>query len=380
MRFWGALALAILIAQTARAAGVDLVYRAGADSVRLIQRLPVARVGGVELLRLSDLARVTGATRYWRADVRKAVLKYGERKLRVTMGNRWAVLDGTPLNLRAPAHGVDGEPGIPVAAVAPLLSELTGDRFVWRQERDEIEVPAVVAARLRPAPPPAFGAIDEAPERFSATIRPLRRVVLDAGHGGDDPGARGKRGTSEATVALDVVRRLQGLLRERKIEAVLTRSADRSLTIEERAAIANGAGADLLISIHANASWAAAAEGFEVYCLGDGRIGEAASSEPIEFVPWEGAQAGHVVRSCDVARAVQLSLARRLGLRNRGVNHARLPLLRVANLPAIQVDVGFLSHPSDEALLGTAAFRQKVARAIIAGVDHYRSAETEALR
>ena len=373
------LVIAVLLASQARGASVALVQPMVADSLRLLQHLSTTRVGDVELVRISDLARIAGATRYWRADVRKVVLKKDAHKLRVAMDNRYAVLDGTAMNLRAPAHGIDGEPGIPLVAVVPVLSALTDDRFAWNAERREVEVPASVALQMRP--PSAGAAPAPAPfEGFAATIRPIRLVVLDPGHGGLDAGSIGAKGVREATVTLDIARRTAKLLRARKIEVVLTRDRDRTRSTIERAQIANGAGADLLVSIHANSSWAADAEGFEIYCLGEGRIPETKSSASIDFVSWDVAQSSHVARSCDVARAVQLSLARELGLRNRGVNHAPLPLLRCANLPAIEVDVGFLSHPSDEALLGTAVFREQVARAVAAGIEHYGAADQEAIR
>ncbi len=371
--------LGSLLVFQARGASVALVQPMVADSLRLLHQLPTARVGGIELVRVSDLARIAGATRYWRADVRKVVLRKGTHKLRVAMDNRYAVLDGKAMNLRAPAHGVDGEPGIPLVAVVGVLSALTDDRFVWNGDRREIEVPTSIAHALRPPPDDPVSPANP-PDGFAATIRPIRLVVLDAGHGGRDSGSVGRKGVREATVTLDIARRTAKLLRGREIEVVLTRDGDRTRTTVERAQIANGVGADLLVSIHANSSLAADAEGFEIYCLGGGRITETKSSATIEFVSWDDAQAVHVARSRDVARAVQLSLARELGLRNRGVNHAPLPLLRCANLPAIEVDVGFLSHPSDEALLGTAAFREQVARAIVAGIGHYGAADQEAIR
>lgn len=343
------------------------------DSASLLLRFPTTLAAGVPVVRASEVARVAGATRYWRADVRKVVFKSGEHKLRISMDNRFAVLDGAPFNLQAPANAVDGEPGVPVVALAGVLSALTDLPFVWKPTRGEVHAPPGFGARLE-----QLGATEQRtrlplsspePPRTSESSGPIRRVVIDAAHGGRDAGVRGSRGLQESQITLDIARRLRSRLRAAGLEVVLTREADNSLSSEQRAAIANRARADLLVSIHVNKAWAPRAQGFEVYCMSDPIEQRRRSSGALDFVPWENAFAGHERRSWEIARELQLALSQDLKLTNRGVNRAQLELARAVNMPSVQVEVGFVSNANDAALLRQPKFRERVAGALARGIQ-----------
>jgi N-acetylmuramoyl-L-alanine amidase len=171
------------------------------------------------------------------------------------------------------------------------------------------------------------------------------KICIDPGHGGYDPGAVGPSGLREKDVTLAVALLLADLLRQAGCEVFLTRTGDTtSWTPEEdlqrRCDLANQAGADLFISIHANAAGNPAATGTETYCYRRGGQGER------------------------VAAAIQQQLVAALGLPDRGVKTASFYVLQHTAMAAVLAELAFISNPREEALLSTPAFQQQAARAI----------------
>ncbi len=217
----------------------------------------------------------------------------------------------------------------------------------------------------------------------------ISRIVIDAGHGGHDPGTL-TEGSSEARVVLDVALRLEKLLKkEPGLDVVLTRRTDVFIPLEQRTAIANREGADLFLSIHANASRNSAARGLETYFLSFASNPEAeavaarenaASANDMHNLP-------SIVRaialnnkldeSRDLAGVVQQSLSTRLskanaGMRSRGVKKAPFVVLIGAGMPSVLAEIGFLTNKQESALLRTPAYRQRIAEALHAAVMQYR--------
>jgi N-acetylmuramoyl-L-alanine amidase len=179
-----------------------------------------------------------------------------------------------------------------------------------------------------------------------------RIVVLDPAHGGGEPGATGG-GLTEAEVALDLAVRLEGRLTASGVTAVLTRGADQCPDLEERVRLAEEVGADLFLSLHCEGS---------VQDLG-GRAHGVASS----YWGQDGGVASHVgARLADLLQRELVSRTPLLDLRT----HARgWDVLRLTRMPAVQVDLGYLSHPQDAALLADPAFRDTCAEAMLAAVQ-----------
>ena len=313
------------------------------------------------------------------------MITVGDHRLKLTVDNRFALLDEDLFNLRWPAVAVDGEPAIPAGALVGLLSRLTERPF----QREPASGPVHVPEDGGIAPDPwegdpgqsvadsLFGPTEEVEREIPG--RPVRRIVIDAGHGARDPGATGPGGVREKDITLQVAKRLRRhLLKDNTFDVVLTREKDTFLGPDERAAIANGANGDLLLSIHANASFAVDARGFEVYCIGaEGPPPEPALGDDAEFAKWEDVQRVHRDRSGEAARHIQLALAERLRILNRGVNRAAIRLLRSADLPAVLVEIGFITNPREEALLEDRAFQERVARALAEGIEDYARAAQE---
>ena len=216
-----------------------------------------------------------------------------------------------------------------------------------------------------------------------------RKILVDAGHGGHDTGTVGSSGLREKDVVLDIANRLASLLGERLgAEVIKTRDSDVFVDLEERARIANEAGADLMVSIHCNSAAATGVRGIETYYLGltsDARALEVAAQEnatanlgihELQGLVAKITRGDHATESKEFATRIQSSLHRGVSkhsssIRDRGIRKAPFVVLTKAEIPAALVEVGFMSNKADEALLGKPAFRQEVAEHLFAGIADY---------
>ena len=221
--------------------------------------------------------------------------------------------------------------------------------------------------------------------------RPLRLIVLDAGHGGHDPGATGAGGLKEKDVVLDVTKRLARILEAGGgIKVSLSRTGDYFIPLKERTSFANGLRADLFVSIHANAHRVSASEGVETYFLSSEATDNEARAvaafengvialEPnrpkediLKSILWDMAQSEFQEESSHLAEILQDSLARSLRLQNRGVKQAAFYVLGGAAMPAVLVEVGFVTNPKEERRLSDEGYREQVARAVATGLIDYK--------
>ena len=217
----------------------------------------------------------------------------------------------------------------------------------------------------------------------------INRIVIDPGHGGHDPGTKG-RGLSEAELVLDVARRLEVLLlKEPGVEVMLTRRTDVYVPLEERTAMANREGADLFLSIHANSSRNSKAGGVETYFL------NFASNPDAEAVAArENSASGRTMHSLpdivkaitlnnkldesrDFATLVQRAMVENLakangGVRDRGVKQAPFVVLIGAGMPSVLAEIAFMTHSQESKLLKTPAYRQRVAESLFQGIRRYQ--------
>lgn len=222
----------------------------------------------------------------------------------------------------------------------------------------------------------------------------IKRIVIDPGHGGHDTGTISASGMREKDLVLDVGRRLKAYIKHNypDVEVIMTRDSDRFVALEERTAIANAKGADLFISIHANASPSRVASGVETFFVSPDR----APAEDLQAAARENARlasekksdkpepmfasvtvGNRVAESRELARYIQAGLVRGIGAQsprtamNRGVKHAPFVVLLGAAMPSVLAEVSFLSNPKDDALLQTGPFRERVAASLFAGLNAY---------
>jgi N-acetylmuramoyl-L-alanine amidase len=229
----------------------------------------------------------------------------------------------------------------------------------------------------------------------------VSRIVIDAGHGGHDPGASAF-GLSESELVLDVALRLAQLLQQQEgIDVVLTRQTDEFVSLEERTHIANRESADLFLSIHANASANATARGVETYFLNFALNPQAeavaarenaASGKNMSSLPGiikAIALNSKLNESREFAASVQRSLVRGLrqsnkSIKNLGVKQAPFMVLVGASMPSVLAEISFVTNRQEARLLQTPAYRQKIAESLLAGIVRYQQSlkkvETVSLR
>jgi N-acetylmuramoyl-L-alanine amidase len=221
--------------------------------------------------------------------------------------------------------------------------------------------------------------------------RSVRRVVLDPGHGGHDPGAAGPSGLKEKDVTLDIAHRAAPLLaRELGVSTLLTRDGDVFVALDERTARANAFGADLLISIHCNASDDGGGHGVMTFVLDESRDSMAARVAARENAASTQAGSelaaalsqfldrGTLARSEHFAGLLQRSTITSLGKRypdvpDLGVRRAGFYVLAGAGMPAVLFESSFISNARGEVRLNTADYRDKLADGIVNAVRAYQA-------
>jgi len=282
---------------------------------------------------------------------------------------------------------------LPATIVVPFSPDAAAPRVtpsvVDGVARVTIEVPSAAAAVPAPFPVPPAAAAAAAVPALAGRAVPLDVIVIDPGHGGDDVGVRGPRGTTEKAVTLAVAEQLRTLIETRLgARVLLTRDGDRTVLIDQRTALANNSKAGLFLSLHAGGAPAEGVDGAEVLHVRLDREGENArqraatatalpvlggGSRAIDAVRWDLAQAPHVDRSATLAGFLDEELARRVPMGPRARRDAPLRLLMGANMPAAMVELGYLTNPEQEQLLASGPFQATLAEALYAAVLRFRS-------
>jgi N-acetylmuramoyl-L-alanine amidase len=284
-----------------------------------------------------------------------------------------------------------------------VFSVSLGPRFRDMKASEQAQPPRLVL-ELHGPPLVGAGAVTERPAGgIAGAVRPssaagtpsaarsegVRTIVIDPGHGGEEVGAKGASGSLEKDVSLAIARKLRAEIVNGGLSAFLTRDRDALVSLDERAAVANNYKADLFVSIHANASRARGARGSEVYFLSyqasddeSRRIAQAeGAAEPspsvtpgsdLALILWDMAQAEHLEESSALASRVQEELAVVTGSEGRGVKQAPFRVLVGASMPAVLVEVAFISNPEEEKLLNSDAYQSKIAAAVARGIQRYR--------
>jgi N-acetylmuramoyl-L-alanine amidase len=281
--------------------------------------------------------------------------------------------------------------GPPLAIIVPAPGSAPGSQ----------PPPGVVrrgtAGTVPPAPARAAPPAQEPPEQepFESGVGEAPRraafvVVLDPGHGGEDRGAVGPSGLAEKDLTLDLTRRLKArIVAEMEAEVIQTRDADRAVPLDERTAIANHNRADLFVSIHANASRRDNARGAETYFLSyqatDDESRAVAAIEnntlgleegvqgnsSLEMVLWDLAQSAFLKESSALAEIIQANLNDALDITNRGIKQAPFRVLMGATMPAVLIEVAFISNAEEERRLRDPAFKERLAAAIYDSISRF---------
>jgi N-acetylmuramoyl-L-alanine amidase len=281
----------------------------------------------------------------------------------------------------APAIALDLGPRFATFRATDALPEGSTQRLtielVGAADPSQPAIPTTPA----PAPPPLLP---------SGPVPSIRTVVIDPGHGGEEDGAKGPSGTFEKQVTLAVGSQLKAALEAKLgVRVLLTRDDDRTVRLDERAAFANNNKADVFISLHVNASVRPSATGAEVFYLSldeysqDARrlaLKEGGTVLPtiaggdlqIEIILWEMAQVQHISESAAFADIIERELRPRVKMSARAIQQAPFRVLVGANMPAVLVEMGFISNPGEERQLNSSTFQQQLVDALVQSVVRFR--------
>ena len=220
-------------------------------------------------------------------------------------------------------------------------------------------------------------------------------IVIDAGHGGNEYGAIGRKWkTREKDITLEIARELAKLLRkDDKFKVVMTRTKDEAVPLNKRAKIANDARADLFVSIHCNASPKKTAHGFEVFYLAPAKNDSARAVAQAENAPFlvddpnlkaeaqddlsailnDMIQTEFLAESADLASMADMEMRKSLSIKSRGVDHAGFVVLNRVYMPSILVETAFISNTDEEKLLRSKDFRRQAAEAIYSAIKRFQA-------
>ena len=296
----------------------------------------------------------------WDLVSQRIEIKTGKRTVVLRPGSGLAVIDRKTCEFDYPVEYKNGTAYIPVKTAVFISEDVFGLR----------KYPAPVKGQHR-----------------------IEMIVIDPGHGGKDPGAVSRYGTKEKDIVLDISKRLKRNLEKKGFNVILTRDKDIFIPLGKRAEIANRKKAQLFISVHANAARYSRAKGFEVYYLSEAtndnaRALAAAENASLKFeektISEEKGAFSKNPTVCDLILSENREVSRELayyicnatsdnlGMKKRGVKGARFAVLKGTVMPAILVEVGFLTNRREEFKLKSTSFREKIANAISRAIISYK--------
>ncbi len=240
---------------------------------------------------------------------------------------------------------------------------------------------------------PAGKSYEKTPEVRAPGKYSIKSIVIDAGHGGKDPGAIGRRQRiREKDLTLSIAGKLKKIFEDHGIRVIMTRDSDKFISLPERVRIANSSGADLFVSIHINASRSRLMNGFECYYLSEATDDNARALEAFEnatLATDEGTVVGHSSsldktlwdmkltenrrESAELAGDICSSVDSSLVTRNRGVKTARFYVVKFTRIPSVLVEVGYLSNKFEELKLKDEKYANRMAYVIAKGVLAYKN-------
>lgn len=220
----------------------------------------------------------------------------------------------------------------------------------------------------------------------------IRSIVIDAGHGGNDPGAIGRRlRIKERNITLSIAKKLKKILEDNEVKITMTRERDVFIPLQERARIANSSGADLFVSVHVNASRSRSLNGFECYYLSEATDDNARALEAFENATlktddgaavehsgaldktlWDMKLTENRRESAELANSICKAVENNLTARNRGTRTARFYVLKYTRIPAVLVETGYISNKFEELKFRDESYADRMADVIAKGILAYK--------
>lgn len=330
----------------------------GCVTVPVKEALPTYNINGINYIPLISLCNLRGISWEYDTFAQTFTLSKDAHKINLMLGGTLVVVDGRPRYLKHPVDIYQDIPVVPYKFKEQILDVLFKE-------------------------PSASG-------RVTTPLSKIKKIVIDAGHGGSDPGAIGKTGLREKVVTLDIAKRLSRLLSAEGFEVVMTRSTDRFVPLSSRTDIANNSQADLFLSIHLNANRVRSLNGLEVYYVANSvddseRALWAAQNAALDLqsscfehpslnlkaVLWDMIYTHSRAESIELSRSICQTINQNLDTKILGIKGGRFYVLKGVRMPAVLIEVGFLSNTNEERRLKNSYYRQQITEGIVEGIHNY---------
>ena len=330
---------------------------------------------------VNDLAKITNSKKFINDQTEKIIFYVDNKKIKVTNDIAFILIEDSLYQLSSKVIKDKNDYYLPINSFFNIINNLSKDfSAVLTSQRISFSTKKITVTPNKK--------VDLSNEKQKWEFK---TIVIDAGHGGKDPGAVGYRGTKEKDIALDVAKRLEKKLSKKlNVKIVMTRDEDIFLRLSERTKIANENNGSLFISIHTNAAEDRRASGFETFLIGpnkneaavrvaarenavlelEGISGQKLTNE--DLIKATIAQSAFASKSEQFASMVQGEIKKRVQSKERGVKQAGFYVLMGASMPNVLVELGFISNPSEEKKLRSPQYRDQLATAIYRAVEQYQ--------
>ena len=334
------------------------------------------------LFSVNDFIEITNSKKFINNKTQKAVFYVDNKKIKISKQITFIEIEDNLFQLSSEVVNENGVYYLPTESFFGIIQNLSDSPSI-KYTNNEIRLTSIFADKKI-----VKENVDLRSEREKWEFK---TIVIDAGHGGKDPGAVGYRGTKEKDIALDVAKRLEKKLsKNMNVKIIMTRDEDVFLRLSERTKIANESNGNLFISIHTNAAEDRRASGFETFLIGpnkneaavrvaarenavlelEGTTGKKLTNE--DLIQATIAQSAFASKSEQFASMVQKEIKKRVQSRDRGVKQAGFYVLMGASMPNVLVELGFISNPSEEKKLRSPQYRDQLATAIYRAVEQYQ--------
>tara|TARA_B100001939_G_scaffold124632_1_gene108074 strand:+ start:175 stop:1326 length:1152 start_codon:yes stop_codon:yes gene_type:complete len=334
-----------------------------------------------KLFSVNDFIEITKSRKFINEKTQKVIFYVDNKKIKISNQIPFIEIEDNLFQLATKVVNQNDNYYVPTESFFNIIQSLSGS-LSTKYTNDEIRFTSI------PVNEKTVKIVDLRSEKEKWEFK---TIVIDAGHGGKDPGAVGYRGTKEKDIALDVAKRLEKKLsKNMNVKIIMTRDEDIFLRLSERTKIANESNGNLFISIHTNAAEDRRASGFETFLIGpnkneaavrvaarenavlelEGKTGQKLTNE--DLIQATIAQSAFASKSEQFASMVQKEIKKRVQSKDRGVKQAGFYVLMGASMPNVLVELGFISNPSEEKKLRSPQYRDQLATAIYRAVEQYQ--------
>ena len=340
----------------------------------------ISTIQNKQLFSINDFIKITNSKNFINDKTEKIIFYIDDKKIKITNQIAFVMIEDNLFQLSSKTVKQNNDYYVPTESFLSIINSLSTSISI-SLDTNQINLERIIEI------PKKTVKVDLKSEKEKWEFK---TIVIDAGHGGKDPGAVGYRGTKEKDIALDVAKRLEKKIsKNMDVKVVMTRDEDVFLRLSERTKIANENNGSLFISIHTNAAEDRRASGFETFLIGlnkneyaakvaarenavlelEGKSGQELTGE--DLIQATIAQAAFASSSETFADMVQKEIKKRVQSRDRGVKQAGFVVLARASMPNVLVELGFISNPAEEKKLRSPQYRDQLATAIYRAVQQY---------